>query len=108
MDAKATYNNLRLKAYYWEKQLRKGRTDEQAVAKFNNYTEQMEAAKAVVEAEKEEVRAKRQAALEERVELWRKNIRRNAGKHKAYDTITQKQIDKRIESWQPEEVVRFD
>lgn len=71
--SRQSFNNIRLKAYYWEKQLLAGRDDPKALDAFSKYSAQLEAIKAERE-EQQAAKAQRRAELE--ATRWKKNIRR--------------------------------
>jgi len=104
---KATYNNLRLKAYYWEKQIAKGRQDLLAQQKHAYFKEMLGKAKTALEAEKAKSKAEKKAEEERKALEWRKNVRRKTTAFKGYDSITLKQLERSLENWQPNPEVVF-
>ena len=103
-----TYNNIRLKAYYWEKQILRGRDDDLAVSRFQEYSEKLEAAKEALAAQKEDARQARLAAKEKEALAWRKNVKRRSAPNKGYDSWTLKALETSLKTWQPTLEVVFD
>lgn len=105
---RATYNNIRLKAYYWEKQVLRGRDDPTAVELFTHYTEQFEKAKEEMEKARTAKRLQKQEAAAEAQKVWRKNVRRRITSSKGYDTWTLNALNKSLTNWNPSTEVVFD
>ena len=105
---RATYNAIRLKAYYWEKQILRGRDDDVAVQKFKKYSDELETAKNTLEEEAQKKRAERQEKAAQKLLEWRKNIRRKPSATKGYDAWTLASIEKSLGDWNPSLTVSFD
>lgn len=104
---RATYNTIRLKAYYWEKQILRGREDELAKSRFLQYSEQLENAKKELEAARALKRQEAAAAAARKAEEWRKNVRRRPAKEKGYDSWTLKMMEKAQKEWNPSLEISF-
>lgn len=105
---RAAYNNIRLKAYYWEKQILRGREDALAQERFIHYQEQLEAAKKVLDAARAEKKAQKAAEAEKKSLEWRKNVRRRASNSTGYDSHTLAAIKRGLDDWKPSSEVAFD
>ena len=105
---KATYNNLRLKAYYWEKQILRGREDPLAQERYKHFTERLEEARAALAAAAAERKAQKAKELEKKALEWRKVIRRTPAKGMVFDTLTQIALDKSLEAWKPSLTIEFE
>lgn len=104
---RATYNNIRLKAYYWEKQILRGREDQKAQKQFAHYSAQLDAAKEQLAAQKEKEKAEKAEEAKRKALEWRKNVRRACGS-KPYDAWTQNALSTSLSNWQPPTEVVFD
>ena len=105
---RATYNNIRLKAYYWEKQILRGQEDTLAQERFIYYQEKLEVAKKVLEDARAAKKAEKKAADEKKTLEWRKNVRRRTSSSTGYDTYTLAAIQRGLDDWKPSSEVAFD
>ena len=105
---RATYNAIRLKAFYWEKQLLRGREDAKAQQQYAFYSAELERARELLDAQKAEKLKLRQAEAAKKEEEWRRNVRRSTGPYQAYDSWTLKMIEKSLAEWKPSLEVVFD
>lgn len=105
---KTTYNNLRLKAYYWERQILRGREDALAQERYRHFTDRLEEARAAIAAAQAQKKAQKAEELERKALEWRKVVRRTPARGKVFDTLTQIALDKSLEGWKPTLEVQFE